>query len=349
MIIRVGVPYTGGRILEAAVAAQIPIMVSAGSLWNNKTRRFRRPGSLIWGYGQGINSIRTDVALDSAGFVAMKLYGHYPWSVSDYIEHCVLASCVDPHVGGWFPWRWWSQMDLCCEPEIASDRETVMLRVKGTADLLEECRSVCNYWYDQGYTTEMLPYPMPILQGWRPEDYEKSGALLDSVVDGSWPALVGVGSVCRRHLHGPEGLIAVLTNLDRVLPKGVGLHLFGVKGDAIAKLIHIMPHRIHSVDSMAWDFAARMEAVKAGIPKTVDQRVGHMMRWMSKNLDASRLPAQQVFRFDNGPELDVILAYQALLEQVPDTMLPIFERLDANILSVMRCTMPREWKGSTTL
>jgi hypothetical protein len=31
-------------------------------------------------------------------------------------------------------------MDLCCEPEIAADRATVLARVAGTADLLTVCR-----------------------------------------------------------------------------------------------------------------------------------------------------------------------------------------------------------------
>ena len=48
--------------------------------------------------------------------------------------------------------------------------------------------------------------------------------------------MVGVGSVCRRHLHGPDGLIAIMGALDRVLPSGTVVHLFGAKGNALPAL-----------------------------------------------------------------------------------------------------------------
>src|SRR3546814_10429556 len=69
---------------------------------------------------------------------------------------------------------------------------------------------------------------MPVIQGRLPEDYERC-------IDALWGmmkpgAIIGVGSMCRREIDGPEGLIAVIDHLDRVLPKGVRLHAFGVKG-----------------------------------------------------------------------------------------------------------------------
>src|SRR4051794_25549842 len=69
------------------------------------------------------------VALDSAGFVALHRYGDYPWTVAEYVE---LAAA--------YPWDWWAQMDLCCEPEIARDRDEVGRRIAATVRLLGECR-----------------------------------------------------------------------------------------------------------------------------------------------------------------------------------------------------------------
>jgi len=40
-----------------------------------------------------------------------------------------------------------------------------------------------------------------------------------------WPALVGVGSVCRRSLSGENGLMRVLDTLEGVLPTHVRFRL----------------------------------------------------------------------------------------------------------------------------
>ncbi len=107
------------------------------------------------------------------------------------------------------------------------------------------------------------------------------------------PALVGLGSVCRRELHGPEGLLTILVALDKVLAPHVKLHLFGVKG---AVLEHLRPylHRVKSIDSMAWDEAAtrsvqkrRKETgttqLKPGDPgflsNDTENRAAHMREW----------------------------------------------------------------------
>jgi len=85
---------------------------------------------------------------------------------------------------------------------------------------------------------------------------------------------MGIGSVCRRHLHGPDGLLVILNKLDRELPAGVRLHLFGVKGDAIRHLRDLP--RVQSVDSMAWDLAARRE--REGSSR-IEDRSEAMRRW----------------------------------------------------------------------
>jgi hypothetical protein len=108
------------------------------------------------------------VALDSAGFVAQHLCGGFPWTVRDYVE---LAAS--------YPWDWWAQMDLCCEPEVAKDRGEVKRRVAATVRLLGECR-------DEAARRGIGP-PMPVLQGWEPGDYLDCAEAM-----GELPPLVGV-------------------------------------------------------------------------------------------------------------------------------------------------------------
>ena len=268
MIVRVGLPESTGSLVDAARAAWVPVMLSAGRLW--RRGRFAPVGELTW-------RLR-DVALDSAGFVAMRHHGGYPWSVADYVD---LVAVARPG-GRPPPWAWWSQMDFCCEPEVAGDRETVRARVEGTAQLLRECRQAVEWrrWEGDG---EILD-PLPVLQGWHADDYERSAELADTVLGGAWPRLVGVGSVCRRQVGGPAGLLAVVARLSRVLPRGVRLHLFGVKSNSLPLLSEVSG-RVESVDSMAWDLGARREAHAAGRPASVQARGEALQRWAARQAE----------------------------------------------------------------
>ena len=169
MIVRVGLPESTGALVDAARAAWVPVMLSAGRLW--RRGQFASVGEAVW-------RLR-DVALDSAGFVAMRHHGGYPWSVADYVE---LVAVARPG-GRPPPWTWWSQMDLCCEPEVAGDRGTVRARVEGTAQLLRECRQAVEWrrWENRrehrhrDHLRDRLPGPnRPELRG---RDLHHSGSL----------------------------------------------------------------------------------------------------------------------------------------------------------------------------
>jgi hypothetical protein len=121
---------------------------------------------------------------------------------------------------------------------------------------------------------------MPVLQGWAPNDYVRCIDLYSDVLEGVWPDVVGVGSVCRRNLHGDAGLLVLLEMLDIYLPHHVGLHLFGVKGSALRHL-EGMP-RVVSTDSMAWDFRARRDAQERGLKSTNEHRAEHLRRWYKR-------------------------------------------------------------------
>jgi hypothetical protein len=136
--------------------------------------------------------------------------------------------------------------------------------------------------------------PTPVIQGWKPSDYRYcidkmqdclfgDPAYIEAMGHDGWPSLVGVGSVCRRQLSGETGLMRVIDTLEGILPKHVQFHLFGVKSAALSKLKD--RPRIASVDSMAWNSAARWEALQNDHSKTKHFLSQKMEQWIiSQNL-----------------------------------------------------------------
>lgn len=117
---------------------------------------------------------------------------------------------------------------------------------------------------------------MPVLQGRTPDDYVRC---LDAIEGMILPGTtVGIGSMCRRVIHGPEGLVAVVERLSRVLPVGVRAHAFGVKGDALPYLAPFS-RWVASIDSQAFGIAARRDAIQRGVAKSDRLVAAHMERW----------------------------------------------------------------------
>lgn len=257
--IRVGITDWG----VAKRANPHPWLMSANRLYNHKRGEFRD----VHRYA------RSGVALDSAGFVAMKLHGGYPWSVEDYVR-----------VGALEPWDWWASMDYCCEPEVAGNRGEVLRRVRATADKLAELRCHVHDWRDEG--AEWATMPMPVIQGWSADDYRRSVDLTDKALGGEWPAMVGIGSVCRRRLRGHDGVLRVFGAVAAAVPQTTRLHLFGVKSGALA---HLATHpQMGSIDSCAYDMAARWESCKGGFPNSIAHRVKHLHRWVDQQVNILR-------------------------------------------------------------
>ena len=272
---------TGGKQLNAVKAADGCPLISANTIARRvhkgeegpdpsperlrrygMTRPYRRfknfkldaPGLLAPGFKW---------ALDSAGFVAMTTYGDYDWSVEEYVR---LAAAYAPNL------LWWAQMDACCEPEVAGDPRTVRLRQCYTLDLLARCEREAR---DLG-----IPGPMPVLQGWTVADYVWHAKSLGNC---RGYTMVGVGSMCRRDTEGPEGLLAVVEALDRVLDEHVRLHLFGVKSTALESLA--AHPRVASVDSNAWDLAARNKAhYRDKCKATTDYKCQYMHEWYGRQV-----------------------------------------------------------------
>lgn len=285
-VMRVGVPQKSGPLAFHAFNEDYPVMVSANAFWNKTTQEFNMP--------KFTDVTELDFALDSAGFTAMKMWqsrgtqsgmaGIFPWGFEQYVDFASESGA-----------RWFSQPDLCCEPEIAINQDEIDYRLNATATLLEGVlRVVYARQNEMAKSTNSITVansykpPVPVLQGWKVSDYLRSLEMMLKVWE-RWqpwiapPSLIGIGSVCRRDLNDPEhGLYAILSALEREFPQGAKAHLFGVKGICVSK-VKMMPW-VHSYDSMAFDFSARVKAHKNGFSNSYEHRKKEMSNWMESAL-----------------------------------------------------------------
>lgn len=306
--VRVGIPHTGGALMAEAFNSDYPVMVSTAAFYRNG--RLRPPDFM-----RGGEIFMADVAIDSAGFTAMLgwskkgpqpgIAGIYPWTLHEYTDVVVgLASSCS----------WWAQPDFCCEPAIAADRAERIRRVELTARLLRQCLQEAHIretLAEQMFASEKdrhrrrrltidlsIRPPVPVLQGFEVDDYKRSAELLQQAWE-PWEkhygcALIGLGSVCRRHLHDKRhGVLAILRGIEDLVPAGSKLHLFGVKGTAL-QILSEHP-LVVSADSMSYDFQARMTAAKSGTSNRMDDRIQHMHEWMDRHR-AVQSPQSDLFR-----------------------------------------------------
>lgn len=176
LLMRVGIPHRDGRLTFHALSQGYPAMVSANAFWDRKAERFCFPTAT--------DLSEVDFALDSAGYVSMKLWkdkgrqrgmaGIFPWTYAQYIEFATQSGA-----------NWWSQPDLCVEPDIAQSRDEVDFRICATATLLEGVLRILYEWQNEFARTcnarvvaNLLPPPVPVLQGWTVSDYQCSAEML---------------------------------------------------------------------------------------------------------------------------------------------------------------------------
>lgn len=276
MKVRIGLPDVRPDYVNAARRLGAPLLLSASAFARRWTEDMKGDDQAHPGFRPPVAGRLDgmDVALDSAGFTAMSQYGDFPWTVEQYIE---LAAA--------HPWTWWSSMDLCCEPQVAGDRAEVHARTMRTAWYYDR---LCELADDRG-----IPRPMPVIQGFDPHDYLVSFESLTLPDDVS---LVGIGSVCRRQVHGPDGLVAVIDRLDRVLPKHIRFHLFGVKSDALSLFSGC--ERICSMDSMAWALSARRETP---VGRNNQVCIDHMERFWARQHGALQARAPVAMALELPP------------------------------------------------
>lgn len=268
----VGMPqHNDTPLLDACAELNAPIMVSSNRCWDPKRRRFA--------LGHALLHSPQAVKVDSSGFVAMMLYQGYRWEPEEYLEWII---------NDW-PAHWprpeYAAMDYCCEQAIAKSRAEVHKRIDMTIkscwymfELVQQMRDDGMHWAEN---------PMPVIQGRTADDYIQCLRQLPKA------SLYGVGSVCGRHLYGPEGLLPVIEAICMEIRSGVGLHAFGVKGDAIGYLRAF--RQVESVDSMAWDIAARRDAHQRGVSCSYALRAKHLKDWYTRQVDVPQPRQMSLF------------------------------------------------------
>jgi len=281
VVFRTGLPLTSGRLVHAARADGYPVLFSANAFARTYPKRHELAGDFRdFRLPDPAQFAGLDAALDSAGFVAAVHYGDYRWSVHQYFD---LVQAM--------PWAWYASMDYCVEPQVANNRGLRILRIAATAWMYH----VCAYEARR----RRLPLPMPVLQGWTPAEYVQCAKWMPIA---RWPRLVGIGSVCRRHVGGPHGIRAIVDALDAVLPAHVRFHYFGVKTSAMAQLA--THERTASFDSQAWDFRARVER-RTG--RDMPFRIAHMRSFTEQQralIDAPTAASRTHFQAQLFDDLD---------------------------------------------
>jgi hypothetical protein len=254
-----GLPYLrDGDLWRAARRLGAPVLISANAL---SLRPRDRMGLSTWRafHHRNLRLVHEHpVHLDSAGFVASMLYNGFDFMVDAYIDLCAAA-----------PWRWFASMDMCVEPEIARDEEAVRDRIAGTVRLNRECLLRAD---DRGIAHRL----MPVIQGYRVEHYLRC---IDRMPFLSEFRVIGVGSMCRRHVEDSEiGILRIVDELDRTFEgTDCRVHLFGLKTTGMSA---IRGHpRVSSCDSQAYGVAARRQAHQNNASKTNTYLARLMSDW----------------------------------------------------------------------
>lgn len=181
-----------------------------------------------------------DWIMDSAAFTELAKYGRYRHGPEEYAGHVnrwcrcgnMLAAVTQ---------------DYMCEP--------FMLARTGLTVKDHQRLTIERYDAIQALTSA---YIMPVLQGYQPHEYVEHIRMYgDRLKPGMW---VGVGSVCKRNSN-PNQVAAVLRAIKKERPDLL-LHAFGIKLTALAD--GEIFEMIHTADSMAWSFAARLEMLHYG-------------------------------------------------------------------------------------
>lgn len=172
--------------------------------------------------------------MDSGAFTEIATHGHYRAPVAAYAayarrwqHHGQLAAVVS--------------QDWMCEGFI----------LRKTGLTVADHQRLTIERYDALLAENLSAYILPVLQGYRPDDYRRHLDLYgDRLSRGAW---VGVGSLCKRN-GAPDQTLAVLTAVHAERPD-LRLHGFGLKLTALAH--PGICEQLHSADSMAWSYHAR--------------------------------------------------------------------------------------------
>jgi hypothetical protein len=214
--------YLGTNKAAWLQKAKVPLFVSHRTL---RTLKIRKMARVEW-------------CLDSGGFTELSMHGQ--WTISPD-EYCWYVTRYKNGIG---KMKWASQQDWMCEDFMLSK----------TGKTIQEHQTLTTQNYlDLKQIEPKLPF-IPVIQGQTLQHYlEHIEQFKDAGVDLTQMETVGIGSVCRR--QATHEIIPIVTE---IAAKGIKLHGFGMKTTGLKKVGHLM----HSADSMAWSFGARMSNYK---------------------------------------------------------------------------------------
>ncbi len=176
-----------------------------------------------------------DWIMDSGAFTEISTHGEYRQGVDEYATQIA---------------RWKNNgnllaavsQDYMCEPFI----------LEKTRMTVREHQEKTIARYDELLRYETGCYIMPVLQGFAAGEYiDHLRAYGGKLTSGAW---VGVGSVCKRNAD-PLKVLRVLMAIKHHRPD-LRLHGFGLKMTALA--FEPIRELLHTSDSMAWSYHARM-------------------------------------------------------------------------------------------
>lgn len=178
--------------------------------------------------------------MDSGAFTEISTHGRYRSSVAEYAREIRRwANCGNLLAA--------VAQDWMCEPHI----------VKRTGLTVAMHQQLTIMRYDALLAEKPGVYILPVLQGYQPQEYvDHIRAYGDRLAHGQW---VGVGSVCKRN-GDPNQIAAVLLAIKHERPD-LRLHGFGLKTTALGS--PLVTSMLHTADSMAWSFHARINGRNA--------------------------------------------------------------------------------------
>lgn len=184
--------------------------------------------------------------MDSGAFTTISTHGRYLSEPADYADEARRWVALAPGLQAVVA------QDFMCEPFILE--RTGLTLADHQRLTIERLDALEAAWGE--------PVPvLPVLQGFAPEDYARHVSDYGSrLTPGRW---VGVGSVCKRQ-GDPSTIVAVLRAVKEARPD-LRLHGFGVKLTALKN--RAVRELLHSADSMAWSFHARMQGRDANDPE----------------------------------------------------------------------------------
>ncbi|NXY99558.1 hypothetical protein HYE82_35340 [Streptomyces sp. BR123] len=182
-------------------------------------------------------------ALDSGGFTELMQHGRWTITPEQYVAE------VRRYRDAIGMLDWAAPMDWMCEPWVIDGGQHGPLTFAGTGLTVEEHqRLTVENLIELRALAPDLPF-IPVLQGWRLEDYERCAEMYAAAgINLAAEPVVGLGSVCRRQATSEIGEI-----VNRFRSQGLNLHGFGVKTRGIADY----GDELTSADSMAWSMDAR--------------------------------------------------------------------------------------------